>query len=246
MADCQRCPTTVVAMANSLISHNKNRDPRQLKPIDAKGKGDVHIVQLTNPSIEAKWIGAKVKELLDGGVQPSEIIVLVQRKRAARVILNALKAAEVSAKSYYEESQLETDEAQKRFAVFKLLLNKKDRVALRYLLGFDSTNFRAPAYARVREHCENSGDTLPGRRGQHRGIARARTVGGRGGGKCRGIVRRDDEGDHAARHSAGSEGSAGDEPAQEQGLEFTLRIHCAVRARCAAASLGKGNAEGGG
>jgi ATP-dependent DNA helicase UvrD/PcrA len=159
MADCQRCPTTVVAMANSLISHNKHRDPRELKPIDAKGKGDVHLVQLTNPAIEAKWIAKKVKELLDGGVQPSEIIVLVQRKRAARVILNALKAAEVQAKSYYEESQLENDEAQKRFAVFKLLLNNDDRVALRYLLGYDSTNFRAPAYARVREHCENTGDT---------------------------------------------------------------------------------------
>jgi DNA helicase-2/ATP-dependent DNA helicase PcrA len=159
MADCQRCPTTVVAMANSLIEHNKNRDSRELKPIDAKGKGDVHIVQLANPAIEAKWIALKVKELLDKGVQPSEIIVLVQRKRAARVILNALKAAEVPAKSYYEESQLETDEAQKRFAVFKLLLDKEDRVALRYLLGFDSTNFRAPAYARVRAHCEVTGDT---------------------------------------------------------------------------------------
>ncbi|MBI5262555.1 MAG: ATP-dependent helicase [Bradyrhizobium sp.] len=159
MADCQRCPTTVVAMANSLISHNKNRDPRELKPIEAKGEGEVQIVQLTNPAIEAKWIGKKVKELLDAGVQPSEIIVLVQRKRAARVILKALKAVEVPAKSYYEESQLETDEAQKRFAMFKLLLDKEDRVALRYLLGIDSNDFRAPAYARVREHCENSGDT---------------------------------------------------------------------------------------
>jgi DNA helicase-2/ATP-dependent DNA helicase PcrA len=86
-------------MANSLISYNKHRDARQLNPIEAKGKGEVQIVQLSNPAIEAKWIAKKVKELLDGGVQPSEIIVLVQRKRAARVILNALKAVEVPAKS---------------------------------------------------------------------------------------------------------------------------------------------------
>jgi superfamily I DNA/RNA helicase len=146
-------------MANSLISHNKHRDPRELQPIDAKGKGEAQIVQLTNPAIEAKWIAKKVKELLDGGVQPSEIIVLVQRKRAARVTLNALKATEVPAKSYYEESQLETDDAQMRFAVFKLLLNEDDRVALRYLLGINSNDFRAPAYAKVRAHCENTGDT---------------------------------------------------------------------------------------
>ena len=80
MVECQRCPTTVVAMANSLISYNKYRDPRELKPIEAKGKGDVEIVQLSNPAVEAKWIAKKVKALLDGGVQASEIIVLIQRK----------------------------------------------------------------------------------------------------------------------------------------------------------------------
>jgi DNA helicase-2/ATP-dependent DNA helicase PcrA len=112
MAECQRCPTTVVEMANSLISYNKQRDARSLKSIDAKGKGEVEIVQLANPIEESKWIAKKVKELLDKGVEPSEIIVLVQRKRAARVILNALKEAQVPAKSYYEESQLETEDAQ--------------------------------------------------------------------------------------------------------------------------------------
>jgi DNA helicase II / ATP-dependent DNA helicase PcrA len=159
IAECQRCPTTVVEMANSLISYNKQRDARSLKPIDSKGKGEVAILQLANPIEESKWIAKKVKELLDKGVQPSEIIVLVQRKRAARVILNALKEAQLPAKSYYEESQLETEDAQVHFAAFKLLLNRNDRVALRYLLGIGSPNFRVRPYARLRDHCETSGDT---------------------------------------------------------------------------------------
>ena len=159
MAQCQRCPTTVVEMANSLISHNVYREKRELKPIDAKGKGEAQIVQLATSEVEAKWIAKKVKELLDKGVQPSDIIVLVQRKRAARAILTALKAAEVPAKSYYDESQLETDDAQMHFAVFKLLLNKNDRVAFRYLLGISSQNFRANPYAKVRTHCESTGDS---------------------------------------------------------------------------------------
>jgi DNA helicase II / ATP-dependent DNA helicase PcrA len=156
MAECQRCPTTIVGMSNSLIGYNKNRNPRELKPIDAKGKGEVQIVQLANSESEAKWIASKIRGLLDKGAQPSEIIVLVQRKRAARVVLNALKAP---AKSYYEESQLETDDAQMHFAVFKLLLKRHDRVALRYLLGIGSWNFRANPYAKVRAHCKKSGDT---------------------------------------------------------------------------------------
>jgi DNA helicase II / ATP-dependent DNA helicase PcrA len=160
MVDCRRCPTTVVEIANSLIAHNQQRDARVLKPLDGNGKGDVQIVQVANSVSEAKWIANKVKGLLDNGkVRPSDIIVLVQRKRAARVILDALKAAGVLAKSYYEESQLETDEAQMHFAGFKLLLNKNDRVALRYLLGVGSQNFCATAYATVRVHCEQTGDT---------------------------------------------------------------------------------------
>jgi ATP-dependent DNA helicase UvrD/PcrA len=159
MLDCRRCPTTVVEMANSLISHNTQRQPRLLKPIEANGKGEVQIVQLANSVVEAKWIANKVEALLDKGVKPSDIIVLVQRKRAARVILDGLKAAEVPAKSYYEESQLETDDAQMHFAVFKLLLNKSDRVALRYLLGVGSQNYRASPYAKLRAHCEGTGDS---------------------------------------------------------------------------------------
>jgi DNA helicase II / ATP-dependent DNA helicase PcrA len=159
MADCQRCPTAVVEMANSLISHNMNRDQRALRAIDTKGKGQVQIVQLLHSAAEAKWIANQVKKLLVSGVVPSEIIVLVQRKKAARVILTALKTAEVPAKSYYEESQLETDDAQLRFALFKLLLDRDDRVALRYLVGVGSPNFRAAAYTKLRGHCENTGDT---------------------------------------------------------------------------------------
>jgi superfamily I DNA/RNA helicase len=159
MAECQRCPTSVVEIANSLISHNTQREPRELKPIDAKGKGEVQIVQLANSTIEAQWIAQMVKKLLaKGDVKPSDIIVLVQRELAAPTIVNALKAADIPAKSYYEESQLETDDPQMRFAILKLLLDKSDRVALRYLLGIGSENFRATPYAKVRAHCEETGD----------------------------------------------------------------------------------------
>ncbi len=129
-----------------------------LNPIEAKGKGDVHIVQLTNSVGEVKWIAKKVKELLDAGAAPSDIIVLVQRKRAARVILNALKEAEVPAKSYYEESQLETEDAQMHFAAFKLLLNPDDRVALALPPRHSLAEFSCRPYARLRDHCEKTGD----------------------------------------------------------------------------------------
>lgn len=159
MAECHRCPTTVVEMANSLISVNTNRAPRALTPLPEKGVGEVAIVQVPYLHSEATWIAAKIKELVGKGVAPNEIIVLVQRAVAGKPILNALKAEGVPAKSYYEESQLDSEAAQMRFSVFKLFLDNEDRVALRYLLGYDRDDFRFNAYARVRQHCEATGDS---------------------------------------------------------------------------------------
>ncbi|WP_168196071.1 ATP-dependent helicase [Novosphingobium sp. EMRT-2] len=159
MADCHRCPTTVVEMANTLINVNTNRAPRALTPLPEKGAGEVAIVQVPYLHSEATWITAKIKELLEKGVHPSEIIVLVQRAVVGKPILNALKGEGVPAKSYYEESQLDSEAAQMRFALFKLFLDKEDRVALRYLLGWDRDDFRCKPYARVRQHCEASGDS---------------------------------------------------------------------------------------
>lgn len=159
MADCHRCPTTVVEMANALINVNTNRAPRALTPLSDKGAGEVAIVQVQYLHNEAAWITAKVQELLGKGVHPSEIIILVQRAVAGKPILNALKGEGIPAKSYYEESQLDSEAAQTRFALFKLFLDNEDRVALRYLLGSGHNDFRASSYARVRQHCEASGDT---------------------------------------------------------------------------------------
>jgi DNA helicase II / ATP-dependent DNA helicase PcrA len=159
MADCHRCPTTVVEMANALIAVNKNRTPRALNALAGKGPGEVAIVQVPYLHNEAEWIKNKIAGLLAAGVHPSEIIILVQRAVAGKPILQALRVAEIPAKSYYEESQLDSETAQTRFALYKLFLNNEDRVALRYLLGSDVDDFRCKSYARVRKHCETSGDS---------------------------------------------------------------------------------------
>ena len=159
MSDCHRCPTTVVEMANALIAVNKNRTPRELNALAGKGPGEVEIVQVPYLHSEAEWIKNKIEGLLGAGVHPSEIIILVQRAVAGKPILQALRVAEIPAKSYYEESQLDSENAQIRFALFKLFLDNEDRVALRYVLGSDMKDFRCNSYARVRKHCENTGDS---------------------------------------------------------------------------------------
>lgn len=159
MQDCHRCPTDVVEMANALISHNQNREERALNPLPEKGKGEVIILQVADVEEEARAIAAFVRELRKKDVHPSEIIVLVQRRANGKIIMEAFAKEGVVAKSYYDESQLETEFAQSRFALFKLFLDREDRPALRYLLGAGSQDLRAGAYARLRQHCEATGDS---------------------------------------------------------------------------------------
>ena len=60
MADCHRCPTTVVETANALISVNKTRTPRALNAPSSKGPGEVVIVQVPYLRNEVEWIKNKI------------------------------------------------------------------------------------------------------------------------------------------------------------------------------------------
>jgi DNA helicase-2/ATP-dependent DNA helicase PcrA len=159
LLQCHRCPTRVVSMANSLIAHNHDRDPRGLTAIAEKGEGKVGILQFPDVPHESRRIAAIVDDLINKlGYHPGEILILAQRRTIGTPIHEALRARGIPSKSYYQESELDSSTAQERLAMLKLFVDRADRVALRWLLGLGSNDFRAGAYARLRAHCEKSGD----------------------------------------------------------------------------------------
>jgi superfamily I DNA/RNA helicase len=160
LADCRRCPTNVVAMANALIAKNVNRPvPQPLLPFAANGPGDVRIIQYRTSSNEVEGVANIIRELTDSGIPPGDILVLAQRGVIGSPIYEALVARDVPARSYYAEAELDAEDAQRRFAILKIFVDREDRVALRWLLGLGSSNWRSPAYRRVSEHCFMTGDT---------------------------------------------------------------------------------------
>jgi superfamily I DNA/RNA helicase len=160
LTHCRRCPTTVVAMANSLIRNNRNRPvPRDLLPMEENGPGDVRIIQYPTSVREVAGIADLVRDFVVSGVAAGDILVLAQRRVIGTPIYEALVARGVPVRSYYAEVELDHQDAQRRFAILKLFVDREDRVALRWLLGLESANWRAPAYARVRAHCELTGMT---------------------------------------------------------------------------------------
>jgi DNA helicase II / ATP-dependent DNA helicase PcrA len=91
------------------------------------------------------------------GYAPQDILVLAQRRSIGNPIHEALTGRNIPSKSYYQEGALDSVSAQERLAILKLLLDPQDRIALRWLLGFGSNDFRSGAYARIRAHCEQTG-----------------------------------------------------------------------------------------
>jgi DNA helicase II / ATP-dependent DNA helicase PcrA len=158
--ECRRCPELVVTLANALIANNRDRDPRILRPISANGTGEVKIVQFGTLAQEASGIANFIADqIANHGRRPQDILVLAQRRSIGNPIHDQLVSRGIPSKSYYHEGDLDSITAQERMALFKLFIDPEDRIALRWLLGFGSNDFRAGAYRRIRNQCEQTGTT---------------------------------------------------------------------------------------
>lgn len=164
--ECRRCPKLVVQMANALINNNNSRSSRRLKIQDSNPDGEVYLVQWPTMEDEADGIAAFIRNRIHtGGVQPGNVLVLAPRRQLGYAVRDALTRQQVPAHSFFYEEALEGDptkrpgcEAQEAFTILTLLARPGDRVALRAWCGFGSPSLRGGAWARLRNHCEQSGD----------------------------------------------------------------------------------------
>ena len=93
------------------------------------------------------------------GADPGDILILAQSRAVGTPIFEAIVATGVPVKSEYTEAELNSREAQRSFALLKLLENRSDRVALRWLIGVNSVTWNAAGFRRVRERSEATGQT---------------------------------------------------------------------------------------
>ena len=157
---CRRCPTQVVEIANALIANNVNRPvERVLEPMEENGEGIVKIIQYQDLQDEILGVVEMISDMVGQGVPPGDIVVLAQRGAIGTPIYEELVQRQIPAESYYAQSELDAEEAQRRFAVLKLFVDREDRVALRWLLGLGSNNWRTRSFRRLRNYCDENGTT---------------------------------------------------------------------------------------
>lgn len=165
--ECRRCPSRIVELANVLIANNVMRSKRLLRPLAGNPAGEVFCVQWNNMDEEAQGIARFVKARIEAGrVSPGDILILAPRREFGYLVRDELRAIGVLAHSFFSEELLAGDPkdvngcyAQRALALLILLADPEDRVALRCWCGFGSNNLCSNAWLKLRNHCEQSGQT---------------------------------------------------------------------------------------
>jgi superfamily I DNA/RNA helicase len=165
--ECRRCPRLVVEMANTLIANNPGRTPRILTPWPENPDGEVLVLQWRTLEEEAQGIAEIIRRRIQSGeVEAGRVLVLAPRRQLGYAVRDTLNALGVFAHSFFHEEALEgnpkhLDEsgAQQAFTLLTLLADPEDRVALRCWCGFGSNSLLSGAWARLRQHCETSGES---------------------------------------------------------------------------------------
>jgi len=160
--ECRRCPPTVVGLANSTVSRNKTRASVQMQAVSPRA-GQIFYRRYAALEDEAKGVSGFINEVVTkGGIEIGATLVLCPARVLGRMIRDSLREDHgLEATSYFYEEALEERPAQRAFAVLRLLSDRKDRTALRFLFGYNRNNpenstWRVGEYAKLRSHCEAS------------------------------------------------------------------------------------------
>jgi superfamily I DNA/RNA helicase len=156
---CQRCPSSVVHLANALISRNPSRPvPRRtLRERAENGAGLVERFNFTHHTREMDYLADRIRQFLNDGIPPGQIIVLCQSRFYIRKLYDILVTLDVPTEFCYQESQLDDVAAAERMALLTLTGNQDDRIGLRYLIGLGSTTWLSRQWTTIRGLCETEG-----------------------------------------------------------------------------------------
>lgn len=142
LSDCFRCPPRVVEAATRLITTypGQNRINKTLRALYGEAVPPVHGTVLrwrfTSGAREAKAVAASCKSLIQSGLNPRDILILLSNQNAlARPLIDELESAEVPAEHPREGIFLDTNTGRLALAILRVVCDPDDYISLRAILG---------------------------------------------------------------------------------------------------------------
>lgn len=153
IGECRRCPPNIVAMSNSVISHNSDARLAPLSSVAGRAPAHIVIVQHETVEDEADAVAAFIDRYLTDHAElpPGQVLVLSPRRLMGNAVKDALIRRHRNALSYFWEDALDNDASAEGFCLLTLMVAPNDRAAYRAWLGLGHPKGYARAYARVRD-----------------------------------------------------------------------------------------------
>lgn len=156
--ECRRCPKSVVSIADSLIKENHDTDDVRLTAHQNNPDGQVDIAQFNSFDDESNGLSELINHLVNNDdYDPGDILMLTPRRAIAYQVRDNLNDLNIPVHSYYQEEALEDQQAQLAFNKLSLLVDRENRIALRYWLGYGSNTWHRNPYRYVIDHCNQHG-----------------------------------------------------------------------------------------
>jgi len=120
-----RSTPQILERANRLISYNKNRYSKTLRPTCPKGI-PVQVEEFPNEQAEARGIASKIANLLTNGVDPSQIAVLYRINALSRGLEEGLRSYKIPYKLVGGTNFYEREEIKDLIAYLRVIANPED------------------------------------------------------------------------------------------------------------------------
>jgi len=137
-----RSTKTILAAANQVIAHNKDRHGKTLWSDLGGGEIITHAVA-PNAEAEAKWIAREIRQLQKDGRRWSDVAILYRSNIQSKVIEEELRTAEVPYVMYGGQQFFERKEVKDVIAYMRVALNPRDELALRRVLNYPARGIGA-------------------------------------------------------------------------------------------------------
>ncbi|MFP4403322.1 MAG: UvrD-helicase domain-containing protein [Candidatus Woesearchaeota archaeon] len=160
---CRRCDGKIVSLANSLISNNPNRIRGEMSPMPEKNDiGDIEIIQWGTRYKETQGIAQGIKQILDNKNLPKgeEILILVPRRDFGEFIKNNLQKIGINDVQLETKINWKNNNLGEKITLCNLKENIDDLVALRYWLGYGSSDLRTNSYSKLMNYCIEKGTLI--------------------------------------------------------------------------------------
>lgn len=154
-----RSTPKILNVANSVISHNKNRIPKDLFTRQPEGRAVIHF-HAKAESEEMEWVATQIKILLDAGARLGDFAILYRSSWQSRAIEEALMKARIRYVIWGGTRFFERKEIKDCLAYLKLINDKNDDLSFERIANVPSRKLGDKFMAELKQRAKDDGSSL--------------------------------------------------------------------------------------